>query len=124
MRITSARFALAALLLPALLLPGCSRRATDVEIGNREGILHLGGGGEPRDLDPTTNIGSAESRILATLFEGLVIPSADGKKMVPAAAERWDISADGRVYTFHLRSGMKWSNGDPVTADDFLYGFR
>ena len=107
-----------------LLEAGCSRRRTDVEIGNRDGILHLGGGGEPRDLDPTTNIGSAENRILATLFEGLVIPSDDGRKMVPAAAERWDISADGRVYTFHLRAGMKWSNGDPVTADDFLYGFR
>ena len=123
MQITSARFALASLAV-SLLLVGCSRRTTDVEIGNREGILHLGGGGEPRDLDPTTNIGSAENRILATLFEGLVIPSADGKKIVPAAAERWDLSPDGRVYTFHLRPSLKWSNGDPVTADDFLYGFR
>src|SRR5476649_2732129 len=117
----------AAVIFLALLLAwvaGCARRETDVERGNREGILHLGAGGEPRDLDPTTNIGSSESRIIATLFEGLVVPSADGKKFLPGSAERWDISLDGRVYTFHLRPGLKWSNGDPLTADDFLYGFR
>ncbi len=43
---------------------------------------------------------------------------------MPAAAERWEISPDGLTYTFHLRPNLKWSNGDPVTADDFLYGFR
>ncbi len=106
------------------LLAGCGRRETDVERGNREGILFLASGGEPRDLDPTTNIGSAESRIISALFEGLVRVSGDGKKIMPAAAESWEISPDGLTYTFHLRSGLKWSNGDPVTADDFLYGFR
>lgn len=112
------------LALLTALISGCGRRETDVEIGNRTGVLHLGGGGEPRDLDPTTNIGTAESRILGTLFESLINISADGKKIVPGAAERWELSADGRTYTFHLRPGLKWSNGDPLTADDFLYGFR
>ncbi len=115
---------LAFLAATAALVAGCSRRETDVERGNRDGILYLASGGEPRDIDPTTNIGSAESRIISALFEGLVVFSADGQKVLPAAAERWDISPDGLTYTFHLRDGMKWSNGDPVTADDFLYGFR
>jgi oligopeptide transport system substrate-binding protein len=119
-RISLAVFVVAAVALAA----GCSRRETDVERGNREGILFLASGGEPRDIDPTTNIGSAESRMISALFEGLVVYSPDGKKVMPAAAERWDISLDGLTYTFHLRDGMKWSNGDPVTADDFLYGFR
>ena len=110
--------------LTLMCVSGCSRRKTDVDRGNREGILYLASGGEPRDLDPTTNIGSAESRMISALFEGLVIMSPDGKKPVPAAAESWEISPDGLVYTFHLREGMRWSNGDPVTADDFLYGFR
>ena len=44
--------------------------------------------------------------------------------MVPGAAERWDVSPDGRVYTFHLRPGLRWSNGDPLTSADFLYSFR
>ena len=45
-------------------------------------------------------------------------------EIVPAAAEKWEISPDGRTYTFHLRKGLKWSNGDPLTSADFLYGFR
>lgn len=113
-------------ILLALLLTivtGCGRRETQVQSGDRTGILHVASGGEPRDLDPTMTIGTAESRILLGLFEGLVSLSPEGK-IIPGAAERWETSADGRVYTFHLRPGMKWSNGDPLGADDFLYGFR
>lgn len=116
--------AASAAVLLTLLFPGCQRRETDVEIGNRTGVLHLGLGAEPRDLDPTTNNGIAEIQIMGALFEGLVNLSPDGKTILPGAAEQWEISADGLTLTFHLRAGMKWSNGDPLTADDFLYGFR
>ena len=44
--------------------------------------------------------------------------------MIPGAASSWDISDDGRVYTFHLREALRWSNGDLLTADDFVYSFR
>ena len=49
--------------------------------------------------------------------------TADGS-VIPAVAERWDISPDGRSYTFYLRPDAKWSNGDPVTADDFVFALR
>ena len=58
------------------------------------------------------------------LFEGLVNFAPDGRTILPGAAERWDVSPDGRTYTFHLRPGLKWSNGDPLTSADFLYSFR
>ena len=105
-------------------LSGCGKRETPVEAGNREQILHLGNGAEPRDLDPHTSTSNTEANIVAALFEGLVIFAPDGKTVLPGAAERWDISPDGKVYTFHLRPGLKWSNGDPLTSEDFLYSFR
>ena len=105
-------------------LAGCGKHETPVEIGNREQVFHLGNGAEPRDLDPHIATSITESNILCALFEGLVIFSPDGKTVLPGAAERWDISPDGKVYTFHLRTGLKWSNGDPLTSEDFLYSFR
>ncbi len=103
---------------------GCRKRETPVEIGNREGIIHLGNGAEPRDLDPHTAASITEGNILNTLFEGLVISAPDGKTVLPGAAERWEVSPDGRTYTFHLRAGLQWNNGDALTSEDFLYSFR
>ncbi len=105
-------------------LPGCRKSETPVEAGNREQILHLGNGAEPRDLDPTIAVSTTESHILVALYEGLVSYSPDARSVLPGAAERWDISPDGKTYTFHLRPGLKWSNGDPLTSEDFLYSFR
>ena len=107
----------------ALLSAGCKRQ-TPVEAGIKDQILQLGNGSEPSDLDPTTAYSNTELTILNTLFEGLVDYSPDCHDIVPAAAEKWEISPDQRTYTFHLRKGLKWSNGDPLTSADFLYGFR
>ena len=64
------------------------------------------------------------SNILRNLFEGLTLEAANGD-VIPGAAESWDISDDGLVYTFHLTcTDGRWSNGDPVTAADFEYGLR
>ena len=114
------------LLLVCLLcvFTGCRRRETPVEVGNREGVIHLGNGAEPRDLDPHTATSVTEANILGALFEGLVIFAPDGKTVLPGAAGRWEVSSDGKVYTFHLREGLRWSNGDPLTSEDFLYSFR
>ena len=106
------------------LLAGCRKNETPVEAGNREQILQVGNGAEPRDLDPTIAISTTESNILSALYEGLVSYSPDARSVLPGAAERWDVSPDGKVYTFHLRAGLKWSNGDPLTAEDFLYSYR
>ena len=119
------RSSLTAGLLSLLLLTGgCGKRETPVEAGNRTQTLQLGNASEPRDLDPHTAVSTTESNILLTLFEGLVNYAPDGRSVVPGQAERWDLSPDGKTYTFHLRPGLKWSNGDPLTSADFLYSFR
>ena len=111
------------LLLLLLLSAGCKRK-TPVEMGIKDQIIQLGNGSEPRDLDPTIASSNTESNILNTLFEGLVNYSPDCTEIVPGAAEKWEISPDGHKYTFHLRRGLKWSNGDALTSADFLYSFR
>ena len=103
---------------------GCGRRETRVAAGTRDQVLHLGNGAEPKDLDPNTQVAAIEYTIMSALFEGLVIVAGDGKTILPGVAEQWEISADRLVYTFHLRSGARWSDGSPVTADDFLFSFR
>ena len=85
--------------------------------------IHLGNGTEPESLDIHMSSGVSEANIQRDLFEGLVAEGPDAS-LIPGAAESWEISEDGTVYTFHLRSDGKWSNGDPVTAGDFVYAFR
>ncbi|MGD9744179.1 MAG: peptide ABC transporter substrate-binding protein [Dongiaceae bacterium] len=101
---------LAALLLSATAVPA-------------EMVLHRGNGTEPETLDPHKSTGVTENAIENDLFEGLVTFSADGRN-IPGVATSWDISDDGKVYTFHLRPDAKWSNGDALTAEDFVYSFR
>ena len=113
-------FALAA----TLLLESCTRRETAVDAGNRTGVLHVGNVGEPGELDPHVANAAPDYFVMPALFEGLV--GADPKTLapVPGVAERWESSADGLTWTFHLRANARWSNGEALTAEDFLYSFR
>jgi oligopeptide transport system substrate-binding protein len=86
--------------------------------------LRIGNGGEPRSLDPQLVTGIIEERLLSSMFEGLVNVDFETMTPIPGVAESWEVSADGLVYTFHLRDDAVWSNGDPVTADDFSYSWR
>jgi oligopeptide transport system substrate-binding protein len=86
-------------------------------------VLHRGNGAEPETLDPHLSTGVPEAHLQRDLFEGLVAEAADGK-IIPGTAERWDLSPDGLTYTFYLRSDAKWSNGDPITAQDIVYSYR
>jgi len=106
------------------LLTGCSKPPSPVELGNRDQILHVGNGAEPRDLDPQVINAMTDSWICQTLFENLVVPDPQTGEARPAAAVRWEISDDGLTYTFHLRPEARWSNGDPVTAEDFRWSFE
>jgi oligopeptide transport system substrate-binding protein len=81
--------------------------------------LTLCNGDEPQSLDPAVVTGQLEGRICLALFEGLTTRDAKGD-VIPGMAQSWTISPDGLTYTFTLRPGIKWSNGDPVTAYDFL----
>ena len=83
--------------------------------------LDRGVGSEWSSLDPQVNFDAAAGWILADAYEGLVTFDATGQ-IIPGAAERWEMSADGKTYTFHLRDGLKWSNGDPLVAQDFVNG--
>lgn len=97
-------------------LPAC-RRGMD-----RADLVYINGA-ETELLDPALSTAQATSRVLYALMEGLTSYDNRGKAQ-PAVAERWDISPDGRLYTFHLRNNATWSNGDRVTAHDFVYSWR
>ncbi len=105
------------------LFVGCSR-TTPVQQGYQDGVFHFAINQEPADLDPNTNISADANPVFTALYEGLVVLSNDGKTLTPGVAERWEISPDGLTYTFHLRADARWSNGEPVTADDFVFSFR
>jgi oligopeptide transport system substrate-binding protein len=117
----------AALAVASLLLaPGCAKKTRDtaVESGNRAQILHLGNLTEPVDLDPQIVNVMQDFNIVQALFEGLAQYDPKTCEPIPAVAERWEVSPDNLTWTFHLRRVAKWSNGDPVTAHDFVYGFQ
>ena len=89
----------------------------------QEQELHRNNGEEPQTLDPHLAEGLPSANILRDLFEGLTAESPEGR-IIPGAAVRWNISRDGKTYTFYLRRDALWSNGDPVTAEDFVYGLQ
>lgn len=97
---------------------------TNVEQGYKEKILHIANGEEPRELDPLLTTGSPEHNILFALFEGLVKKHPQTLEITPAVAKRWTLSEDKTTYTFYLRKSARWSNGDPVTANDFVYAWK
>jgi oligopeptide transport system substrate-binding protein len=106
------------------LLPACSPRESAVEQGNRLKILHRGIGPDLADLDPHLATGPGDHSVLSALFEGLITEDPKDLSPAPGVAERWQVSADGLTYTFFLRGNARWSNGDPVTAGDFLASWK
>ncbi|MFU8832858.1 MAG: peptide ABC transporter substrate-binding protein [Wenzhouxiangella sp.] len=88
-----------------------------------EQVVFRGNGEEPQTLDPHLAQGVPTSNILRDLFEGLATIAPDGR-IVPGTAIHWDISRDGLTYTFYLDPAASWSNGEPVTADDFVWSWR
>ncbi len=86
-------------------------------------ILHRGNGSEPQSLDPHKSEGVPSANIQRDLYEGLLSESPSGE-LVPGVAQRWKISDKGLRYTFDLRPDAKWSNGDAVTASDFVYSWQ
>lgn len=101
----------------------CQRKAA-ISAGEPDQVLRIGNGAEPKDLDPGTQASIAESIVESALFEGVINIANDGHTKLPGVAERWDISADGLTYTFHLRENARWSDGSALTADDFVYSIR
>ncbi|MDO8494195.1 MAG: peptide ABC transporter substrate-binding protein [Deltaproteobacteria bacterium] len=89
-----------------------------------QGILRLHIESEPSTLDPAQARGVREFQILQSIFEGLTRYNPKTLEPLPAVAEKWSVSKDGRRYTFVLRQDAKWSDGKPVTAQDFWNGWE
>jgi oligopeptide transport system substrate-binding protein len=86
-------------------------------------LLRRGMDSEVESLDPEKGIAVYDIAVQQDLLEGLTVLDMN-RQPVPAAASSWEVSADGLTYRFHLRPDGKWSNGDPVTAEDFVYALR
>ncbi len=108
------------LVVAAILLGGCSKP----DRAGPDSVLRISQRNEPGDIDPATANLPDEVFIIQALSEGLVTPAPDGGQPIAAAAESWTLSADGLVYTFHLRNNGTWSNGEPVTAGDFVASYQ
>jgi len=92
---------------------------------NKNKILLVTVGSEPRTLDPQEAQGVTEHHIIMAMIEGLVAPSIDDQsKVVPGMADRWEHNEDYSVWTFHIGENRKWSNGDPVAAEDFVFSYK
>ena len=90
----------------------------------KRNIFRYINGDEPESLDPAVSSGQPEARIYMALYDGLVEYHPKKLNAIPALAERWDVNNDSSEFTFHLRRNGRWSNGDPITAHDFVYSLR
>jgi oligopeptide transport system substrate-binding protein len=132
-----ARTFIAGFALAAVLVAGCGKKAplpaadpTDTPVEaprlapDSEQILRFNNGAEPETLDPAKMTGNPEHMLAMALFEGLTTYDPKTLAPRPGMAESWEISKDGLTYTFKMRRNVRWSNGNEVTADDFLFSWR
>lgn len=105
------------------LVAGAAVAALVATTAMAETVYHRGNTADPETLDHHKTSTTYEAHILRDLYEGLVIYDAKAQ-VIPGVAESWTVSDDGLTYTFQLRGNAKWSNGDPVTAGDFVFAFQ
>lgn len=110
--------------LLTLTLTACGSGEKNVVSGNKTGYLHYGNSAEPQGIDPHLVTGVPESHIVRALFEGLAVKNPITLEPEPGVAERWEISPDGTVYTFFINPLAKWSNGEPITASDYVWSWE
>ena len=91
---------------------------------DRRADLVIHNGAEPETIDPQVLTGQADGRVGAALFEGLTRFDPATGRSIPGLASAWDVSPDGRRYTFHLRTNAAFSTGQPITADDVVWSWR
>ncbi|MDX1953277.1 MAG: peptide ABC transporter substrate-binding protein [Verrucomicrobiota bacterium] len=100
----------------ALCLAGCSKMEERAD-------LVICNGKEPESLDPAILTGMPDGRVALALFEGLTRYDPKDSSPLPGLAERWEISEDGKTYTFFIRANAVWSTGEPITAHDFVWSW-
>jgi oligopeptide transport system substrate-binding protein len=96
--------------------------ASGTELDEQQ-VLHVGNGAELQSLDPHRSEDVASSNVHRDIYEGLVNEAPNGA-LVPGVAHSWTTSEDGKTYVFNLRPEARWSNGDPLTAHDFVFALR
>ncbi|HEY7199534.1 MAG TPA: ABC transporter substrate-binding protein, partial [Candidatus Dormibacteraeota bacterium] len=87
-------------------------------------VLRMNDGTEPNSYDPSQQTYTYEAAVGRLVFQSLLLPKPDLSDVQPGAAKSYDVSSDGLTYTFHLRPEAKWSDGKPVTAQDWVYGWK
>ena len=117
-----------AFLAMSLFLSGCTSSASNHYWGKTaaptDNVLRYISGSEPESLDPAFGTGQPEARIYMALYDGLLEYDPKTMDPIPAIAENYEISSDGTEYLFHLRKNAKFSNGESITAKDFVFTFR
>lgn len=112
-------------ILSGILLSSCGDGKSSAEKFAAEKILLIGNNSEPQSLDPHKATAVADGKIIATLLEGLVRPDpAQEAGVLPGAAERWEHNERADEWLFYLHKDAVWSDGTPVTAQDFEYAYR
>ncbi len=108
---------LAIIMLAMIILPACGKNAVSGE------TLTVNVGPDPDTIDPALNSAVDGATLIIHAFEGLMTLDKNG---IPVAgqAEKYEVSDDGKVYTFHLRDNLKWSDGKALTANDFIYSWN
>lgn len=114
----------AAILLLGCALTACGPDEPRVVRAAREKILLVGNGTEPKSLDPHVTTGVTEHHVLMALMEGLTSEHPSEERVEPAVARSWESNEALDVWTFHLRPEARWSNGDPLTAQDFVFAYH
>ncbi len=110
--------------LGMITISGCSKSSKSVSNGSHpKDLFRIDVGSEAPSLDPTLAEDNSSTRIMYDLFAGLV-DFDQSNKIIPGMASSWDISPDAKTYTFHLRPNLKFSDGSPITANNFVYSWR
>ena len=117
-----------ALVILSAILSGCASSAKSRYWGKtvapKDNILRYISGSEPASLDPQISTGQPEARIYMSLYDGLVDYDPKTQLPIPGVAKDWEISPNVDEFIFHLRDNAKWSDGTPITANDFVYSWR
>ncbi|HYE14258.1 MAG TPA: peptide ABC transporter substrate-binding protein [Pyrinomonadaceae bacterium] len=121
--------ALAAVALAALAFASCTNTAARSEYFGKVTpppgqVLRYVTGSEPESLDPQISTGQPEARIYMALYEGLVEYDPKTMEPIPAVAESWKINEDSTEFVFFMRKNARWSDGEKLTAHDFVYTVR
>ena len=117
-----------ALVVLSSLLAGCGGVASEGFYGKtaapRDNVLRYITGSEPESLDPAVPTGQPEARLLMSLYDGLIEYDPRTMQPIPGIAESWEVGQENTEYIFKLRKNAKFSNGEPIKAQDFVYSFR